>query len=208
METPPSRTTRMVEPGRGFFGRSSMDGGVTAALNAMIAAEMAATIKTGSTIQKRPMRFSCQIKRAIVFSAEETALPSCLGDDVGDVARIAALVEGGPNGSDQGLVNHVRPAVDLENAHGLADVVKRALRLSHRLYGTPLKSYTWPLKLDYRRVPSDDFYVRRLLARDDWGRASDFALQQAFYIRSHWLRMPPVLLARHLWTKWRKRAAR
>ena len=98
--------------------------------------------------------------------------------------------------------------IEEASTHGLADVVKRALRLSHRLYGTPLKSYTWPLKLDYRRVPSDDFYVRRLLARDDWGRASDFALQQAFYIRSHWLRMPPVLLARHLWTKWRKRAAR
>ena len=25
------------------------------------------------------------------------------------------------------------------------------------------------------------------------------------YVRSHWLKMPPALLARHLWTKWRKR---
>jgi hypothetical protein len=23
----------------------------------------------------------------------------------------------------------------------------------------------------------------------------------AFYVRSHWLRMPPGMLARHLWTK-------
>lgn len=26
------------------------------------------------------------------------------------------------------------------------------------------------------------------------------------YIRSHWLRMPPIMLARHLWTKWRMSA--
>jgi len=25
-------------------------------------------------------------------------------------------------------------------------------------------------------------------------------------VRSHWLRMPPLMLARHLWTKWRKEA--
>ncbi|WP_374525063.1 nucleotidyltransferase family protein [Sphingopyxis sp.] len=95
--------------------------------------------------------------------------------------------------------------IEEASTHGLADVVKRALRLSHRLYGTPLKSYTWPLTLDYRRKPSDDFFIRRLLARDDWGHATNFTLHQAFYIRSHWLRMPPLMLSRHLWTKWRKR---
>ncbi len=41
------------------------------------------------------------------------------------------------------------------------------------------------------------------LARDLYG-AARCTLQQAFYIRSHWLRMPPVMLAKHLWTKWRK----
>lgn len=82
--------------------------------------------------------------------------------------------------------------------HGLVDVVKRALRLSHRLYDTPLM-------LDQRTVPSDDLFIRRLLARDDWGRPTQFALHQVFYIRSHWLRMPPLMLSRHLWTKWRKR---
>ena len=51
----------------------------------------------------------------------------------------------------------------------------------------------------------DVAFAASRLARDDWGRATHFALQQAFYIRSHWLRMPPVMLARHLWTKWRKR---
>lgn len=89
--------------------------------------------------------------------------------------------------------------------HGLADVVKRAFRLSNRLYGTPLKTYSWPLKLEFDHWSSDDIYLRRLLARDDWGRPTDFVLQQAFYIRSHWLRMPPRMLAKHLWTKWRKR---
>ena len=28
-------------------------------------------------------------------------------------------------------------------------------------------------------------------------------LRFAFYVRSHWIRMPPFKLARHLWTKWR-----
>ncbi len=91
--------------------------------------------------------------------------------------------------------------------HGLADVVKRGFRLSHRLYGTPLKTYSWPLKLQFDRRWSDDLYIRRLLARDDWGRVTRPLLEQAFYIRSHWLRMPPTMLAQHLWTKWRKNRA-
>jgi hypothetical protein len=95
--------------------------------------------------------------------------------------------------------------IEEASTHGLVDVVKRALRLSHRLYDTPLKSYASPLKLDHHREPFDDFFIRRLLARDDWGRSRNFLLQQAFYIRSHWLRMPPLMLSRHLWTKWRKR---
>ena len=86
--------------------------------------------------------------------------------------------------------------------HGLRGTVHRAARLARDLYGARLPE-GWD-----RRNPRDRWFQRRLCARDDWGRASNFALQQAFYIRSHWLRMPPRLLARHLWTKWRKRAAR
>ncbi|MDK2761053.1 MAG: nucleotidyltransferase family protein [Sphingopyxis sp.] len=89
--------------------------------------------------------------------------------------------------------------------HGLADVVKRGFRLSHRLYGTPLKAYSSPMMLAFDRQWSDDFYIRRLLTRDDWGRMTNPVLEQAFYIRSHWMRMPPMMLAKHLWTKWRKR---
>ena len=45
---------------------------------------------------------------------------------------------------------------------------------------------------------------RRMTARDGWGRQTRKLLRLAFYIRSHWLRMPPLMLARHLWVKWRK----
>lgn len=82
--------------------------------------------------------------------------------------------------------------------HGLEGAVHRAARLARDLYGAVLPS-GWG-----RHDPSDIWFRRRLLARDDWGRATRFPLQQAFYIRSHWLRMPPLLLTRHLWTKWRK----
>ena len=48
-------------------------------------------------------------------------------------------------------------------------------------------------------------YRRRLLVRDGWGRQSHPFTRLAFYVRSHWLRMPPLMLARHLWTKAIKR---
>lgn len=77
--------------------------------------------------------------------------------------------------------------------HGLTREVERALRLSDHLFGAGAK-----LTL------SDRLYVRRLLARDGWGRPTRKATELAFYLRGHWLRMPPFMLARHLWTKWRK----
>lgn len=83
--------------------------------------------------------------------------------------------------------------------HGLGAAVHRAARLARGIYGAHL-----PAGWD-RHDPTDIWFRRRLLARDDWARTTHFMLQQAFYIRSHWLRMPPVMLARHLWTKWRKR---
>ena len=80
--------------------------------------------------------------------------------------------------------------------HQLEAEVARAIRLADHLYGTG------------RPVgPADRRYVRRLLARDGWGRATHPFIRLAFYVRSHWLRMPPLLLARHLWTKWRKGSA-
>ncbi len=52
---------------------------------------------------------------------------------------------------------------------------------------------------------ADRAHIRRLLARDGWGRATRPATRLGFYVRSHMLRMPPLMLARHLWTKARKR---
>ena len=80
--------------------------------------------------------------------------------------------------------------------HGLAREVARALRLAEALFGAA------------ERVSLvDRLYLFRITARDEWGRATRPATRMLFYIRSHWLRMPPGLLARHLWIKWRKGGA-
>ncbi|TVV73002.1 nucleotidyltransferase family protein [Sphingomonas solaris] len=83
--------------------------------------------------------------------------------------------------------------------HNLIPHVARALRLSAPIYATPMEG----LPIGRARW-ADRLYARRLLARDGWGRETRPALRLAFYIRSHWIRMPPLLLARHLWTKFRR----
>ncbi len=76
--------------------------------------------------------------------------------------------------------------------HGLQRAVARSLRLAATLFGeSPARGI-------------DRLYERRLTARDGWGRPTRPLIRLVFYIRSHWLRMPPAMLARHLWTKWRK----
>ncbi|HLL30572.1 MAG TPA: nucleotidyltransferase family protein [Allosphingosinicella sp.] len=81
--------------------------------------------------------------------------------------------------------------------HRLLSAVERAVRLAHHLYGTPA---------DWGRLKATDaLYRRRLLARDGWGRAKRPLTRLGFYVRSHLLRMPPLMLARHLWVKARKR---
>ena len=76
--------------------------------------------------------------------------------------------------------------------HGLEVEVARALRLVAALFdGGAARGI-------------DRLYVLRLTARDDWGRETRPVTRFVFYVRSHWLRMPPAMLARHLWTKWRK----
>jgi Uncharacterised nucleotidyltransferase len=82
---------------------------------------------------------------------------------------------------------------------GLTPYVSRALRLSHHLYGTPVDPW-----LAWEGRKGDVFYLGRILARNGWGQETRKLLRFAFYIRSHWIRMPPLMLARHLWTKWRK----
>ncbi|KQM65611.1 hypothetical protein ASE75_04990 [Sphingomonas sp. Leaf17] len=80
--------------------------------------------------------------------------------------------------------------------HDLITAVRRALRLANRLYRTPMPHAS-------RSHLLDRWFLRRLLARDGWGRPTRPFTRLAFYVRSHWIRMPPLMLARHLWTKWR-----
>ncbi|MCK8456947.1 nucleotidyltransferase domain-containing protein [Sphingomonas faeni] len=76
--------------------------------------------------------------------------------------------------------------------HGLSREMTRSLRLVDTLFG------------DRKASGTDRLYIRRITARDGWGRPIRPVTRLAFYVRSHWLRMPPAMLARHLWTKWRK----
>ncbi|MBN8839661.1 MAG: nucleotidyltransferase family protein [Sphingomonadales bacterium] len=83
-------------------------------------------------------------------------------------------------------------------AHQAGRTVARALRLTAALFNTPVPPQ-----------PAEPLFDaaarRRMLARDDWGRGTQPATRLAFYVRSHWLRMPPAMLARHLWIKmWRR----
>jgi len=91
--------------------------------------------------------------------------------------------------------------------HGIFPEVNRAIRLANKLYGTPLSEYTSPMQVSYNAKPTDRLFKRRLLARDGYGRETHRITRQAFYMRSHWLRMPPLMLTKHLWTKWRKGGA-
>jgi hypothetical protein len=82
--------------------------------------------------------------------------------------------------------------------HQMLEPVQRAARLARDLYDTPVPE-------SWRGWDStDSLFKARLLARDGWGRTTRPALRLGFYVRSHWLRMPPFMLARHLWTKARK----
>lgn len=102
--------------------------------------------------------------------------------------------------------------------HGLLPAVGRAVRLAHHFYGTPVNWSQAPISKSlepggtssgekgarHRLTGVDALYRRRLLARDGWGRQRRPLTRLGFYIRSHMLRMPPAMLARHLWVKARK----
>ncbi|HEX8625143.1 MAG TPA: nucleotidyltransferase family protein [Allosphingosinicella sp.] len=102
--------------------------------------------------------------------------------------------------------------------HGLLPAVGRAVRLTHHLYATPVNWCQAPISksLESKGAASgesgarrqltgvDALYRRRLLSRDGWGRQRRPLTRLGFYVRSHMLRMPPAMLARHLWVKARK----
>ena len=79
--------------------------------------------------------------------------------------------------------------------HQLRRAVRRAVRLASDLYGTPVPERWQTFSV------ADPLFKARMLARNGWGQEKRKALRFAFYVRSHWLRMPPLMLARHLWTK-------
>ncbi|MGK2912055.1 MAG: nucleotidyltransferase domain-containing protein [Sphingobium sp.] len=82
---------------------------------------------------------------------------------------------------------------DCANLHGLRAHVAQAVRLARHVYGG-----------GEALTLADRLIVARLLARNGWGQETRKALRFGFYLRSHWLRMPPLMLARHLLAKWRK----
>ncbi len=86
--------------------------------------------------------------------------------------------------------------------HQLAAPLARALRTTRNLFGTEIDP-----ALAGSATPLDALIRRRLLARDRHGMPTAPLTRQALYVRSHWLRMPPAMLARHLFTKWRMRRA-
>jgi hypothetical protein len=103
--------------------------------------------------------------------------------------------------------------------HNLLPTVARAVRLANHLYATPVNWCQAPISkpliskagtLDKmgarnRLTAADALFRRRMLARDGWGRARRPVTRLGFYVRSHMLRMPPLMLARHLWVKARKK---
>lgn len=89
--------------------------------------------------------------------------------------------------------------------HRLSAPVCRAIRLSRHLFGTGVPDYDWPIiTISFAMTHSDRLFLRALTARDDWGRPTRPLTRLLFYLRAHWLRMPPLMLARHLWVKWRR----
>jgi hypothetical protein len=84
--------------------------------------------------------------------------------------------------------------------HGLGAAVARAARHANKLYGTEIPE-SWRVWDSH-----DPLYHRRLLARDGWGRPTRRLTRLGFYMRSHAIRMPAHMLAKHLFIKWRKGA--
>ena len=80
--------------------------------------------------------------------------------------------------------------------HDMRQPLGLALRLADRIFATPVE----PRLAGYDRM-RDGLFARRLLARDGWGRSTRPINRLGFYVRSHWMRMPPLMLARHLWIK-------
>ena len=100
---------------------------------------------------------------------------------------------------EHGTADFWMTVMEHARGHQLTEPVRRALRLARRLYGTPVPNASCGTQR-----PSDALFLRRLLARDGWGRSRAPLTRLAFSARGHALRMPPRLLIPHLWRKWRR----
>ena len=79
--------------------------------------------------------------------------------------------------------------------HDLRRAVERSARLASSLYATPVPD-------SWRRWDTvDTLFRRRLFARNGWGQPTRPVTRFGFYARGHLMRMPPLMLARHLATK-------
>ena len=102
------------------------------------------------------------------------------------------------------LAHFASPAFDAELAararlHQLEGPLDRAINFASEMFSPEDRSRT--VSLDWLAP----VIRRRLLGRDRWGTDVAPIADKLLYIRGHWLRMPPHLLARHLFTKWRKK---
>jgi Uncharacterised nucleotidyltransferase len=89
--------------------------------------------------------------------------------------------------------------------HRLYRELLRAARLAHYLFGSRERRVVCRDQSCTRPpTATDRLFLRALTARDDWGRPTRPFTRLLFTIRSHWLRMPPLMLARHLLVKWRR----
>ena len=93
-----------------------------------------------------------------------------------------------------------RTLAERARLHQLERAVARALRLS----APPLR-HAGGSGVAGRLSLADRLFEARLLARNGWGQERRKLLRFAFYSARHWLRMPPLMLARHLWVKARAR---
>jgi hypothetical protein len=82
-----------------------------------------------------------------------------------------------------------------------------ALRYAQKYLGTPVPATIWSTltKPAPHTLMLMDHLVKTRLCDATVGQHPVAVRYASFllYLRSHWLRMPPLLLAKHLWTKWR-----
>lgn len=108
-----------------------------------------------------------------------------------------------------------RRFVEATVQHGLNQPVAFGLALAQRTLATPIPAAVWQDITTPGRERSMPAWLHRVYARAlqaparGHADAADTLATALVYIRAHWLRMPPGLLARHLvtkaWMGWRER---